>query len=87
MSDEPFYKPNRKPAPPRQPEPGELLFEFVLGSDRWRCELRDHGDKYGVEAQFLLTLTARAHAVQWAEEERKALLGKRLLVFCTQMSV
>ncbi|HWF83599.1 MAG TPA: hypothetical protein VG222_02065 [Vicinamibacterales bacterium] len=54
MSDEPFYKPNRKPDPQRQPEPGELLFEFVLGSDRWCCELRDHGDTYGVEAQFFL---------------------------------
>jgi hypothetical protein len=70
---------------------GELLFEFVLGADRWRCELRDHGDTYGVEAQFFLNgdlerartfatwmslmLTPREHAVQWAEEERKTLEG------------
>jgi hypothetical protein len=29
MSDEPFYSPNAKPAPPRLPKPGFLLFEFV----------------------------------------------------------
>ena len=29
MSDErPFYAPNGPPDPPRQPKPGELLFEF-----------------------------------------------------------
>jgi hypothetical protein len=48
-----WYKPNRPPAPPRVPKPGELLFEFYRESDhsRWRCELRDHGG-HGVEAQF-----------------------------------
>jgi hypothetical protein len=53
MSDQPFYSPNWKPPPPRQPKPGELLFEFYREEDhaRWRCELRDHG-KRGVEAQF-----------------------------------
>ena len=53
MGDEPFYAPNRTPDPPRQPKPGEKLFEFYRERDhsRWLCELRDHG-AYGVEAQF-----------------------------------
>jgi hypothetical protein len=34
------------------PHPGERLFEFVRGHDRFACELRYHG-KYGVEAQLL----------------------------------
>ena len=37
----------------RQREPGEVLFEFSRGFDRYVCELRDHG-AIGVEAQFLL---------------------------------
>lgn len=89
MSTNPALLAGAKPLAPRQPEPGELLFEFVLGHDRWRCELRDHGEQYGVEAQFLLngdlerartfasymvlTHTAREHAIYWAEQERKAL--------------
>jgi hypothetical protein len=91
MSTDPALLAGYKPKPPasRQPEPGELLFEFVIGHDRYRCELRDHGERYGVEAQFLLngdlerartfatwmglTLTPREHAVQWAEQEREAL--------------
>jgi hypothetical protein len=54
----------------------------------YRVELRDHGE-FGVEAQFLdpvdiriartfhqymdLTRSPRAMAIQWAEEERKAI--------------
>ena len=88
MSEEPFYSPNHKPLPPRQAQRGELLFEFLYGHDQYRFELRDHG-KYGVEAEFFLNeeffygrrfdasvdpvRTARDVAVQWAEEERKAL--------------
>ena len=56
MSDEehPFYAPNGPPAPPRQPKPGELLFEFYIEPKkmRVRCELRTHPEPYGVEAQF-----------------------------------
>lgn len=75
--------------PPRVPRVGELLFEFMVGHDRYRCELRDHGP-YGVEALFLIngdmdfigrifhprldpTRTPREMAIAWAEEERKAL--------------
>jgi hypothetical protein len=79
---------NHKRRPPRQPQPGEKLFEFLLGHDRILCELRDHG-AYGVEAQFFRneefaysrrfdpgldpTRTPRELAVQWAETERRAL--------------
>jgi hypothetical protein len=63
------------------------LFEFLRGHDRFRCELRDHGP-HGIEAQFFQneeflyarrfegidpTLTARALAIAWAEQERAAL--------------
>jgi hypothetical protein len=87
--DVPFYAPNQPPAPPRQAQPAEKLFEFLRGHDRFLCELRDHGDTYGVEAQFyqneefLLgrrfdrtmdpTRTPREMAIMWAEEERKAM--------------
>jgi hypothetical protein len=82
MADDPFYTPNRPPAPPRQPKPGELLFEFHVERTLtfWRVELRDHG-AYDVEAQFFdpvdlrlgHTFPTRALAVAWAEEERKAI--------------
>jgi hypothetical protein len=38
MTGEPFYAPGRKPPPPRQPQPGEVLFEFVRESDDARFE-------------------------------------------------
>src|SRR5882724_3034370 len=48
MADEDWYKPHRPPASARHPQPGELLFEFVRGSDRtpMSCELRFHGQSY-----------------------------------------
>jgi hypothetical protein len=30
-----------------QPTPGEVLFEFVVGHDRYRFELYDHGERGG----------------------------------------
>ena len=80
MGDEPFYLPNRTLAPPRPPQPGERLFEFLRGLDRFLCELRDDGP-YGVTAQFFQNeellysrrFATRALAVQWAEEERTAM--------------
>jgi hypothetical protein len=75
-------------APPCQSKPGEKAFEFVLGPDRVRCELRDHG-AYGIEAHFFrneefgygrrfdprldASRPSRELAIQWAEEERRAL--------------
>jgi hypothetical protein len=84
MSDEPFYTSNLPPVPPQVPRPGELLFEFVRASDQapMRCELRFHGESYGWDVQFfergeLLysrgVFVMREQAVQWAEEERKAI--------------
>ncbi len=80
---------NHKRRPPRQPKPGEQLFEFLIGTARVHCELRDHRSAAGIEATFyqdgeLLTSrrfdprldparTPRALAIQWAEEERRAL--------------
>jgi hypothetical protein len=85
MSDEPFYSPNRKPRPARQPRPGELLFEFRNSRmELVRCELRDHRE-FGVEVQFLangdlrigrtfrddvLRGRARDRAIAWAERRR-----------------
>jgi len=86
---------NASAAPVRQPQPGELLFEFYRERDhsRWRCELRDHGAVYGVEAQFFRnevleigrrfdrrmdpTRPPRELAIQWAEEWRKAIASDR----------
>ncbi len=89
MSTDPALLSGAKPRPPRQPQPGELLFEFFVGHDRYRCELRDHGDAYSVEAQFFLNgdlgrartfasymvpkNTARERAIHLAEQERPAL--------------
>lgn len=76
-------------APERQPQPGELLFEFERGTDRFRCELRDNAGA-GVEVQFFKNgeflygqhfdprldriRTSRQLAITWAELEREALL-------------
>lgn len=52
MSDEqPFYAPDRKPAAPREPKPGELLWTLVKGTESRRLELRDHG-VIGAELQI-----------------------------------
>ena len=89
MTDEPFYSPNKQPAPARVAKLGELLFEFHIERTHrfYRVELRDHGPVYGVEAQFLdrsdhvphvsagpgPARTPREMAIAWAEEERKAI--------------
>ena len=73
----PFYSPTWKPPAPRQPRPGELLWE-IHGAGRWhRCELRDHGP-YGIEAQIFSDTNeliarrfdTREQAIRWAEYER-----------------
>ncbi len=79
--DDPFYVPDGKPTL-RQPQPGELLFEFLRDSDHahFRCVLRVHGE-WGVEAQFWMNgelliaqrFNTRALAVQWAVVERQAI--------------
>lgn len=89
MSDDDWYKPHRPPAPPRQPKPGEKLFEFLVGHNRYLFELRDHGPDLGVECQIFkneelligrrfdprldASRPSRELAIAWAEEERKAI--------------
>jgi hypothetical protein len=71
-----WYSPDRKPPPPRQRQPGEQLFEFLRGHDRFLCELRE--DPHGIDAQFWLNeeflcsrrLDTRALAIQWANSLR-----------------
>ena len=71
---------NAPPPPARKPKPGEPLWALRKDGVTWDAELRDHGE-YGVEAQILLQgelvigrrFDTRALAVQWAEEERKAI--------------
>jgi hypothetical protein len=73
---------NAPKAPPRQPKPGEFLFEFHVERTHacYRCELRDHGE-YGVEAQFFdpvdlrlaHTFPRRELAIAWAQQERTAI--------------
>jgi hypothetical protein len=42
MADEPSYAPNRKPPPPRQPQPGEEVRRLHNGAGRTQtCELRN----------------------------------------------
>ena len=79
MSDDPFYTPGRKHAPP-VPRPTESLWTVRKGNHQMTCELRYHGES-GVEAQILSDgelligrrFESRALAVQWAGEERKAI--------------
>src|SRR5438552_18348675 len=54
MADDDWYKPHRPSTPLRQPQLGELLFEFHVPATHtfYRCELRTHGTDI-VEAQFL----------------------------------
>jgi hypothetical protein len=83
MSDDPFYAPSQKPAPPRMPQPGEVLFEFVRESDRahYRCELHESTRSYGFDLRVLRNgdlissdvFATREFAVRWSHEKRQAL--------------
>ena len=80
-----------KPAAARQPKPGELLFEFLVGHKRYLFELRDHGEQLGVECQIFLneellgarrfdprldrSRPSRELAIAWADEMRKVYEG------------
>ena len=71
------------------PQHGKPLFEFLHGHDRYLCELRDHGEVYGIEAQFWKNEEVfysrrvrhanraerppREVAIAWAAEERAAI--------------
>src|SRR5262245_24374399 len=89
--DQPFYAPNLQRAPLSVGQRGELPFEFSRASDhsRFRVELRDHGEVYGVECQIFqdgellrarrfdprldASRQSREMAIAWATEERKAI--------------
>lgn len=78
MSDEPFYSPTRKPAAPRQPKPGEPLWQLRKDHVTWSAELRFHGESFGWEAQILRNgelaigrrFVMKAQAIEWAESLR-----------------
>jgi hypothetical protein len=89
MSRDENYSPFGPMPGSRVYEPGELLYEFLHGHTRIRCELVDRGE-WGVEARILHNeehhishtfapwhvapfATPRAAAIHWAEEERKAI--------------
>jgi hypothetical protein len=85
MADDDALLWTHRPRSPRQPKPGELLFECVRPRDRTiiRCELRFHGESYGWEVQFFEgpdefyargAFVLRELAIRWAEEERDAML-------------
>jgi hypothetical protein len=84
MSIDPALLWNAPRPPPRQPQPGELLFAFVRASDGapMTCDLRFHGETYGWETQFLERgelvysrggFVLRELATRWAEQERDAM--------------
>ena len=81
MSDDLFYLPNRPPVAPRQPKPGEPIWELRRHHVTWSAELRFHGESWGWEAQILRDgelsigrrFDTRALAMQWVESERQAL--------------
>jgi hypothetical protein len=80
MADEPWYSPTYRSPPPQPLQPGERLFEFLRGHDRFYCELRNQGE-FGIEAQFFrndeLYLSRRfdhrEQAIEWATSERQAI--------------
>jgi hypothetical protein len=83
LSDQPFYAPDHKPAPPRPRQPGEHLWTIQKDGHQLDCELRDHG-AWGVEVQiyrereFLYgrRWPTRALALKEADQQRATYLSK-----------
>ena len=81
MTNDHFYAPGHKPAKPREPEPGQALFEFARESDyaHFRCELQTNERPGGFEVQFFMEgeliigqrFGSRDWALEWAAVERK----------------
>src|SRR5262245_9917910 len=83
------YTPNPPKPAPRQPQPGEKLYEVIVGHDRYLFERRDHGPDLGVECQIFknedllirhrfdprldASRPSRGMAIAWADEERSAI--------------
>lgn len=70
---------------PRQPKPGELLFDFTRhDGTAMRCELHFNGESAGWEARFVERgghefyahggFALKEWAVRWAERERDAMV-------------
>jgi hypothetical protein len=78
--DQPFTTPGLKPRAPVPARVGEPVWTLRKDHHQFDCELRTHGP-YGVEVQLWRdlkffagrTFPTRELALQWAEEERKAL--------------
>jgi hypothetical protein len=83
MADEPFYSPQRQPAP-RVSRPGEPLWSLRRDGRQITCELRCHGE-YGWEAQLFRDgefyagrrFDLRAQAIDHAEQTRRDLERER----------
>ena len=73
MSDVPFYAPDRKPDPPRQPRPGEHVWTMTIGSNICWAELRESA--FGCELQILVNGELRVGHLhkdrEWALAEAK----------------
>lgn len=71
-----------KPAAPRQPKPGELVWSLRKNDHQVDCELRFHGESYGWECQCLYDgelayghrFVLKAAALVEAEAQRQQLL-------------
>lgn len=81
--EQPFYAPNRKAAPPRQPRPVEPVWSVRRATDGtvFDCALLDHG-AHGVDLQLFKNqkfagsrhFHHRALALQHAEQVRRRLV-------------
>ena len=81
MSDEPFDRPNSQGLARRSSKPAEPIWSLRLEHVTWNAELRSHVESCGWETLILREgelvnrrrFDLRRQAVQWAEEERKAI--------------
>ena len=82
MADE-FDAPGHEPTKPREPQPGQIMFEFVRESDgaHYRCELHEFTRSYGFDLRVLKNgdlissdvFATREFAMRWSHEKRQAL--------------
>ena len=81
MTDDAFYRPNRPPAPPQSPKPGEPIWTLRANHVTWSCEFCFRGESYGWEARILREgvlgighrFLLRRLAEAWADTERRIL--------------
>jgi hypothetical protein len=80
--DQPLYKPNRTPAPPRQPSPRKHVWALKHGEGgRVDCALLSLGESWGWSAELYRNdafygsrrFQLHADALRWADHERDAL--------------